>query len=130
MSISFVCVFIMLLIVYLSRVPVSMAMNQSQSGYDNKNPRDQQAQLTGWGRRALAAHHNSLESFAPFAAGVVICYLAKGALLGSTVLSLIYIAARIAFVGLYLADLSTARSLSWIVGVLATLGLYILPWLS
>ena len=130
MSIPFVCVFIMLLIVYLSRLPVSMAMNKSASGYDNKNPRDQQAQLTGWGRRALAAHHNSLESFAPFAAGVVICYLAKGSLLGSTVLSLLYITARIAFVVLYLADRSTARSLVWIVGVLATLGLYILPWLS
>lgn len=130
MSIPFVCVFIMLLIVYLSRLPVSMAMNKSTGGYDNKNPRDQQAQLTGWGRRALAAHHNSLESFAPFAAGVVVCYLAKGSLLGSTVLSLIYIAARIAFVMLYLADLATARSLMWIVGVLATLGLYILPWLS
>jgi uncharacterized MAPEG superfamily protein len=130
LSIPFVCVLILLLLVYLSRVPVGIAMSKVEGGYNNANPRDQQAQLTGWGRRALGAHQNTLESFAPFAAGVVICYLAKGSLLGSTVLSLSFIAARIAYPLLYIADLATARSVAWGIGVLSTLGLYILPWLS
>jgi len=130
LSIPFACVLILLLIVYLSRLPVGIAMSKVDGGYNNKSPRDQQAQLTGWGRRALAAHHNTLESFAPFAAGVVICYLAKGSLLGSTVLCLGFVAARIAYLVLYIADLATARSAAWVIGVLLTLGLYILPWLS
>jgi uncharacterized MAPEG superfamily protein len=129
MTIPFVCVFIALLIVYLTRLPVGIAMKKQEGGYNNATPRDQQAELTGWGRRALGAHYNAIESFPPFAAGVLVCYLAKGSLLGSTVLSLIYIAARIAYPLLYIADLSRARSLIWTLGVLATVGLYLLPWL-
>jgi uncharacterized MAPEG superfamily protein len=128
-TIPFVCVFIALLLVYLTRMPVTFAMSKMEGGYDNGTPRDQQAALTGWGRRALASHHNTIEAFPPFAAGVVICYLAKGSLVGSTVLSLIFIAARIAYPLLYLADLPRARSLVWGLGLLATLGLYLLPWL-
>ena len=35
-----------------------MAMAQLPEGYDDKNPRDQQARLSGWGKRALPAHAN------------------------------------------------------------------------
>jgi uncharacterized MAPEG superfamily protein len=130
MTVPFVCVLIAFLQIYLTRIPVAMAMRRQPGGYDNNHGRDQQAQLTGWGRRALASHHNSIEAFPPFAAGVIICYLAKGSLSGATTLSLIFVAARMAYPLFYLADIAPARSLSWLAGVMAVLGLYILPWLS
>lgn len=129
MTIPFVCVLIALLLIYASRVPAAIAMKR-QGAYNNNTPRDQAASLEGWGRRAYAAHLNSIEAFPPFAAGVVICYLAKGSLTGATVLSLVFIAARIAYPLLYIADLATYRSTVWGIGLLATLGLYVLPWLS
>lgn len=130
MTVPFVCVLIAFLQIYLTRIPVTMAMRRQPGGYDNHNGRDQQAQLTGWGRRALASHQNSIEAFPPFAAAVVICYLAKGSLGGATALSLIFVAARMAYPLFYIADIAPARSLSWLIGVVAVFGLFILPWLS
>lgn len=51
--------------------PVARAMAEEGGGrYDNHHPRAQQARLTGFGARALAAHLNSIEAFPLFAAGV------------------------------------------------------------
>ena len=47
-------------------------------GYNNHNPRDQQADLEGWGKRALSAHLYGFEGFAPFAAAVFVAHLAGG----------------------------------------------------
>ena len=102
---------------------IFMAMGQQEGGYNNHAPRDQQAQLAGWGRRALAAHQNTIEAFPPFAAGVIISYLAKASLPGSTVLCLAFVAARIAYPILYIADHDKARSLVWGIGLLATVAL-------
>lgn len=129
MTIPFVCVLIAFLLIYVARVPVAVAMKR-QGAYNNNTPRDQAAALEGWGRRAYAAHLNTIEAFPPFAAGVIICYLAKGSLTGATLLSLIFIAARITYPLLYIADLATLRSSVWGIGLFATVGLYILPWLS
>ena len=52
MSIPFWCVFISALLIYVARMPVAKAMKE-QGGYDNHLPRQQQAQLTGFGARAV-----------------------------------------------------------------------------
>lgn len=62
MSIPFWCVFISALLIFVARMPVAKAMKE-QGGYNNHLPRQQQAQLTGFGARALAAHQNSFEAF-------------------------------------------------------------------
>lgn len=67
MPVYFWCVMLAWIWVYLSKGPVAMAMNKL-GGYDNRNPRAQQAELTGWGARATAAHANGFEAFAPFGA--------------------------------------------------------------
>jgi len=58
-------------IVLLTKAPVARAMKELGK-YDSAEPRKQQAQLTGWGGRALAAHMNSIEAFPPFAAAVLV----------------------------------------------------------
>lgn len=130
MTIPFICVFIAFLLIMAPKIPMSMAMAKEGGGYDNRDPREQQARLTGWGRRAGAAHTNAMEAFAPFAAAVVICHLAHGDARWASILSITFIAARLIYPVLYIADLSTLRSTVWSVGYGATIGLFILPWLS
>lgn len=127
MTIPFVCVAIAFALIFLTKVPVGVAMAKQAGGYDNKHPRDQQAQLTGWGRRAKAAHDNTIEAFPGFAAGVLIAHVGGADAHWSTVLAITFIAARVIYPALYLADVHLARSTIWGVGCAATFGLLVLP---
>ena len=62
MTILIVCLFIACLLPYLAKIPTAIAMKNQPGGYDNNHPRAQQAMLTGFGARAVAAHQNSFES--------------------------------------------------------------------
>ncbi|MCB9779649.1 MAG: MAPEG family protein [Alphaproteobacteria bacterium] len=113
----------------LSKIPVSKA--QKETGrYDNNNPRAQQKALTGWGARALAAHQNAYENFPIFGVGIAVALATDadptvGAALGWT-----YVGARVLYNILYLADQGILRSAMWSVGLLATLGLYVIALLA
>ena len=103
MNIPFLCVALAFLLLYLTKIPLAVAMGRSRGGYDNRHPRDQQAALEGWGRRALAAHQNAFEAFAPFAAAVLVAHAAGADPVWSARLALLFIAARIVYTCLYLA---------------------------
>ncbi|MBK5511095.1 MAPEG family protein [Pseudomonas sp. TH15] len=126
MSIPFWCVFISALLIYVARMPVAKAMKE-QGGYNNHLPRQQQAQLTGLGARALAAHQNSIEAFILFAVGVLMAHTTQtaGWLIDS--LAIIFVVARILYLLCYLADIPKLRSLVWIVGLVCSLLLMISP---
>ncbi|MBK5551548.1 MULTISPECIES: MAPEG family protein [unclassified Pseudomonas] len=126
MSIPFWCVFISALLIYVARMPVAKAMKE-QGGYNNHLPRQQQAQLTGLGARALAAHQNSIEAFILFAVGVLMAHTTQtaGWLIDS--LAIIFVVARILYLLCYLKDLAWQRSLVWIVGLVCSLLLMISP---
>ena len=128
MATHFWCIVAAWVVVYLTKLPVAAAMHRA-GGYDNHHPRAQQAALTGWGARALAAHQNGFETFAPFAAAVLVAH-AVGAPDGLvTGLAVLFVVSRVAYVACYIADLSSLRSAVWGVGFLATLGLFALPLL-
>lgn len=61
MTILIICLFIAMVLPIVAKIPVAIAMNNA-GGYDNNHPRAQQAKLTGFGARALAAHQNAFES--------------------------------------------------------------------
>src|SRR5690348_13041569 len=63
--------------------------------YNNKRPREFQAQLTGWRLRAHWAHLNSFEAFPIFVAGVLIAQQAGADQARVDQLALAYIAARV-----------------------------------
>jgi uncharacterized MAPEG superfamily protein len=100
---------------------------QQAGGYDNHHPRAQQAALTGWGARSVAAHLNGFETFAPFAAAVLAAHICGAATGTVDLLAVVFVVSRVAYVGLYLADLASLRSLAWTVGWIATLGLFLAP---
>jgi len=130
MTLPFVCVLIAFLLIYLAKIPVGIAMNRLPGGYDNHRPRDQQGQLTGWGKRALSVHQNSIEAFAPFAAAVFVAHLGGANPTFSAYLALGFIASRLVYAALYLADLANIRSLVWFLGIGCTIGLFVLPWMK
>lgn len=126
MSIPFWCVFISALLIYVARMPVAKAM-KAQGGYDNHLPRQQQAQLTGFGARALAAHQNSIEAFILFAVGVLMALTTQTAGWLVDALAIIFVISRIFYLWFYLADLAKLRSLMWLVGFICSLLLMISP---
>lgn len=89
--------------------------------FDNHHPRLQQAQLTGVGARAVGAQANSWEALMMFTASLVIAHAAGVELQGLTTAGLVFVAARVAYIGLYLANQATARSLAFTVGAGACL---------
>ncbi len=126
MLVAYWCVLVALAAVYLPTFVSGRA--RLRAGYENHHPRDQQARLEGAARRAVAAHQNGFEAFAPFAAAVLIAGQVKamGRPIDDSVvagLSLAHVVCRLLYVALYVGDKPTARSAVWTFGFVATAGL-------
>lgn len=126
MQIAIGCLIFSALMLVLTKVPLALEMAREGRGYDNRNPRQQQARLTGFGARALAAHQNMLEAFPIFAAGVLIALWSGATGSWLTGLSLGFVAARIGYSICYWADAATLRSVFWVAGYGASIGLMVL----
>lgn len=130
MTTPFLCVLLTFLLVYLPKLPLDVAMVRRSEGYDNKNPRAQQMRLEGWPARAQAAHQNGLEGFPAFAAAVFVAHLGAANDYRASILSIAFVVARSLYIAAYLADLDYLRSAIWIMGILCTVALFCLPWLT
>lgn len=93
-------------------------------GFDNHRPREWLARLEGWQARAHAAQGNSWEALPVFAAGLFVAHQHQAAQVTVDALALGFIAARLAFIGLYLADQAWLRSLLWAAGMAACIALF------
>lgn len=81
--------------------------------------------LPSWAARAKRAHTNAVENLAPFAAVVLVAHLA-GAASGTTALwSIIYFWARVVHYFGYMSGVPYVRTLSFAVGWLATLIIFL-----
>jgi uncharacterized MAPEG superfamily protein len=127
MSLPFWCIFISALLIFLAKAPVARAMQQESGVYDNHHPRSQQARLTGFGARALAAHLNSFEAFPLFAVGVLMAHVTQTHGVLVDVLAVTFVIARVLYLLCYWADWHWQRSLVWGVGLLCSLLLMLTP---
>lgn len=128
MSFPLWCLFFAALLLVLTKVPVALAMARSgDKGYDNAHPRAQQAALTGWGARAMAAHANMFEAFPLFAAAVLVVQVSGSIGMLANLLAGLFIVARVIYTLLYLGDRPTLRSLVWGLGFISCLVMLILP---
>jgi uncharacterized MAPEG superfamily protein len=128
MTIPFACVIVAFVLIYAVKIPIAFAMRAAGNGrYDNHHPRDVQARLDGWGKRAVSAHQNAFEAFAPFAASVFVAHLGHANERTSAILAVTFVGARIVYPVLYVADQATLRSSIWGIGWAATLGLFLSP---
>lgn len=127
MDISVWCVFIAFMLIYAPRMAAIRGTIEQHGHYDLAAPRAQQAQLSGRAARAHAAHQNSVEAFAPFAAAVWVAHYGEAAVGVRDALAVIFVAARGLYILAYLADLNPWRTVLWTIGAFAVIGLFISP---
>jgi uncharacterized MAPEG superfamily protein len=120
MSIAYWCVLIAALLPYAGTLTA-----KGGTRYDNRNPREWLAQQSGFRSRANAAQLNGFEAFPLFAAAVIIAHLTGAPQTRVDMLAMVFIAARLAYLGLYLADKATLRSLAWFVGFGSALAIFV-----
>jgi uncharacterized MAPEG superfamily protein len=82
--------------------------------YDNANPRAWEATLDGRRARAVAAMNNTFEALPFFAAAVIVAHQLGAPQGGLDALAAAWLALRVTYLGLYVADRARARSLVWI----------------
>lgn len=119
MTIAFWCVLAAAILPYLT-----IAIGKYDRKYDNRSPRDWEARLEGRQRRAVFAHYNHFEAFAPFAAAVIVAHLAGAPQSWSNALAAAFIAVRIAYTWAYVSDRHLVRSILWAVGMACVVGLF------
>jgi uncharacterized MAPEG superfamily protein len=93
-------------------------------GFDNNKPREWLAAQQGWQARANAAQANSWEALPVFVAGLFVAHQHQAAQATVDLLALGFIAARLAYIALYLADKASLRSLIWAAGIAACVALF------
>lgn len=84
--------------------------------YDNANPREWLARRTGYQARANGAQANSWEALGTYIAGLTAAFIGGVDPATVSLIASIFLVARVAYVACYLANLSTVRSLIWLVG--------------
>lgn len=123
MKTSMLCVLIAALQPYLCTGAAKIGGQLSGTRYNNRAPRAMLAALTGWPQRANWAQQNSFEAFPIFAAAVLTAHVAGVAPDLIDTWAITFVVARFIYLGCYLADLATLRSLVWFVGMFASLRL-------
>jgi uncharacterized MAPEG superfamily protein len=94
------------------------------SDFDNRHPREWLEKQEGYRKRANAAQQNSWEAFTWFGIAVVVAMVTKAEQSWLDSLAIIFIASRLAFIGFYVANWSTARTLAWLLGFITTLVIF------
>jgi uncharacterized MAPEG superfamily protein len=92
--------------------------------YDNTDVRGWQARLTGLAQRAHAAHLNSFEAFPLFAAAVLAALLTGANPERVMQLAMAFVALRLMYGLVYLANVAWLRSLVWFAGLGCTLAIF------
>ena len=100
-----------------------LAKAGNKDGFDNHNPRAWLQQQKGWRARANAAQANTFEALPFFMAAVVIAHQLQAGqgLLG--LLAVAFIALRLLYIALYVADLATLRSVVWGLALLVNIAI-------
>ncbi|MCL1052036.1 MAPEG family protein [Shewanella abyssi] len=113
------CLLIAMLLPYVAKGPVAVAMAKL-GGYDNSHPREQQSRLTGFGARAVAGHQNAFESLLIFGLAVLVVLATGKVNMVAETAAIVHVAARVAYQVLYLKNMGSLRSLSWFVAIIAS----------
>jgi uncharacterized MAPEG superfamily protein len=104
----------------------SFGRPRSQGGYDNHDPRAWLARQQGHRARANAAQANSFEALPAFIAGVLVAQQAGVAAATINALALTFVALRVLYIGLYVADRAAARSIVWLLALGVCIALFVL----
>ena len=121
MTIALWCVLIAGLLPYAAAIIAKVGGGR----FDNNNPRPWLARQEGFRARANAAQANGFETFPLFAAAVIIAHMLRGPQALVDTLAMVFVAARLVYLGFYLAGIGALRSLTWAVGMAAVIAIFI-----
>jgi uncharacterized MAPEG superfamily protein len=96
--------------------------------FDNSNPRDPLFYRPGIASRALGAHINGIETFPFFAVAVMLAEFRHAPQRWIDMLALAFVAVRLIFVGAYIGNWSTTRTLLWNLGFAINTAIFFMPW--
>jgi uncharacterized MAPEG superfamily protein len=126
MTIAFWCVFIAGLLPYAA----SLSAKVGAASFDNNEPRAWLGRQQGYRARANAAQQNGFEAFAFFAAAVIVAHISRGPQAQVDTLAMVFVAARVLYLVMYLGGWSTLRSLVWAVGMVCTVWIFLTPTIA
>ena len=95
-----------------------------EGGFDNHNPRQWLAGVEGFQARANAAQSNSFEALPIFIAGILVAGHLRASQPVIDTLAVAFVAARVAYIGAYLADLASLRSGLWTIGLACCIAMF------
>jgi uncharacterized MAPEG superfamily protein len=95
-------------------------------GYNNHDPRAWLAQQEGRRARAHAAQQNSFEAFPLFAVGVALAWHGGADPDTLALWCWTFVALRLAYIGCYITDRASLRSVVWVLGVAVSVRLYLM----
>ncbi len=95
--------------------------------YDNHDPRGRALAYDGAAKRAHAAHQNGFEAFPFFAIAVIFAQMKGGPGGAIDALALAFVLLRIGYVGAYVADRATLRSVLWSLAFFAAIAIFVSP---
>ena len=113
------------LAMFMPLIWVGYAKVTGGSGYDNSAPREWLEKREGQAKRANWAQQNSYEAFPPFAAAVIVAHLTGAPQMMIDILAGGFLVVRIAHGCFYIADMSTLRSVAWVIGYFMTIALFL-----
>ena len=93
--------------------------------FDNRQPRAWLSRQTDWRARAHAAQLNGFEAFPLFAVAVVVAHLLGAPQPRVDALAILFVVARVGYLGAYLADLHWLRSAVWFVGIGSAVAIFL-----
>ncbi|ABW26993.1 MAPEG family protein [Acaryochloris marina] len=123
MTISLWCILAALLAPYILSVLARSGVTKADYV---QNPRAFNETLTGWHRRAHLAQLNAFETFPGFAAAVLVAHMTQVPQLQIDIVALAFILFRILHASFYITDKPNLRSLSWQMGMLCIVSLFVL----
>lgn len=124
MTIANICIIVASVLPILTVGLAKVASVTQSDRYDNHNPRAWVAKQTGWKARANAAQANGFEALPLFIAGVLAAQQMHADQAMVDKLAMAFIAARLVYVALYLADVAALRTLVWGVGLACSVALF------
>lgn len=102
--------------------------SQHEGGYDNDQPRAWLARQTDWRARANAAQANSFEALPFFIGAVIIAHQLGAHQVRLDVLAFLYVVLRMMYIMLYVAGLSTPRSIVWSLALAVNMGIFFIGY--
>jgi len=120
MTIAYWCV------LFMGLLPILAAgiAKKGFENYDNGLPRQWLAKQTGFRARANAAQANLFESLPLFFAAVIIASITNTPQGRVDFLALGFVLARIAYLGCYIANWHTTRSIVWLFGFVCVVAIF------